>query len=148
MQRWSEGYTERPRTRRHREMTASPRESSRYFGSGPTVQQCSAWPSPGTLEDGERNRIIVIPKAGTPDYSKVRAYRVLCLLDVVSKLVEQKGGRLIADHLERKKGQHERQYGCPKRRSCIDAVAVLMNRTQAWGGKKIAGAIHGCQVGV
>jgi hypothetical protein len=85
---------------------------------------------------------IVIPKAGKPDYSKVRAYRVICLLDVISKLVERTAGHLIADHLERKKGLHEGQYGCRKRRSCIDAVAVLMNRTQqAWGGKKIAGAL-------
>jgi hypothetical protein len=85
---------------------------------------------------------IVIPKAGKPDSSKVRAYRVICLLDVISKLVERTAGHLIADHLERKKGLHEGQYGCRKRRSCIDAVAVLMNRTQqAWGEKKIAGAL-------
>jgi hypothetical protein len=87
-------------------------------------------------------RGIVIPKAGKPDYSKVRAYRVICLLDVISKLVERTAGHLIADHLERKKGLHEGQYGCHKRRSCIDAVAVLMNRTeQAWQGKEIAGAL-------
>jgi hypothetical protein len=54
---------------------------------------------------------IVIPKAGKPDYSKVRAYRVICLLDVISKLVERTAGNLIADHLERKKGLHEGQYG-------------------------------------
>jgi len=76
---------------------------------------------------------IVIPKAGKPDYSRVRAYRVICLLDVISKLVERTAGFLIADHLERKRGLHEGQYGCRKRRSCIDAVAVLMNQTQqAW----------------
>jgi len=43
---------------------------------------------------------IVIPKPGKPDYSKVRAYRVICLLDVISKLVERMVGHLIADHLE------------------------------------------------
>jgi len=70
------------------------------------------------------------------------SYRVICLLDVISKLVERTAGHLIADHLERKKGLHEGQYGCRKRRSCIDAVAVLMNRTQqAWHRKKIAGAL-------
>jgi hypothetical protein len=67
---------------------------------------------------------------------------VICLLDVISKLVERTAGHLIADHLERKKGLHEGQYGCCKRRSCIDAVAVLMNRTeQAWHEKRIAGAL-------
>jgi hypothetical protein len=85
---------------------------------------------------------IVIPKAGKPDYSKVRAYGVICLLNVISKLVERTAGHLIAVRLERKKGLHEGQYGCRKRRSCIDAVPVLMNRTQqAWQGKKIAGAL-------
>ena len=52
---------------------------------------------------------IVIPKPGKPDYSKVRAYRVICLLDVISKLVERMVGHLIADHLERKKVLHEGQ---------------------------------------
>ena len=33
---------------------------------------------------------VVIPKPGKPDYSKVRAYRVISLLDVISKLVEQR----------------------------------------------------------
>jgi len=52
---------------------------------------------------------------------------MICLLDVISKLVERMAGHLNADHLERKKGLHEGQYGCRKRRSYIDAVAVLMN---------------------
>jgi hypothetical protein len=85
---------------------------------------------------------IVIPKAGKSNYSKVRACRIICLLDVISKLVEQTAGYLIADHLERKKGLHEGQYGSCKRRSCIDTVVVLMNRTeQAWGERKIARAL-------
>jgi hypothetical protein len=72
----------------------------------------------------------------------VRASRVICLLHVISKLVERTAGHLIADHLERKKELHEGQYGCQKRRSCIDVVVVLMNRTQlAWGEKKIVGAL-------
>jgi hypothetical protein len=48
------------------------------------------------------NRIL-IPKARKPDYSKVRAYRVICLLDVISKLVEWTASHLIANHLMRKK---------------------------------------------
>ena len=85
---------------------------------------------------------VVIPKPGKPDYLKVWAYRVISLLDVISKLLERTAAYLIADHLERKKGLHEGQFGCRKRRSCIDAVAILMNRTQkAWEGKKDAGAL-------
>jgi len=85
---------------------------------------------------------VVFPKPGKPDYSKVRAYRVISLLDVISKLLERTAADLIADHLERKRGLHEGQFGCRKRRSCVDAVAIMMNRTQqAWEQKKIAGAL-------
>jgi len=85
---------------------------------------------------------VVIPKLGKPDYSKVHAYRVISLLDVISKLLERTAAHLIADHLERKRGLHEGQFGCRRRRSCVDAVAILMNRTQqAWEKKRIAGAL-------
>jgi len=85
---------------------------------------------------------VVIPKPGKPDYTKVRAYRVISLLDVISKLLERTAAHQIADHLERKRGLHEGQFGCRKWRSCVDAVAILMNRTQkAWERKKIAGAL-------
>ena len=85
---------------------------------------------------------MVIPKPGKPDYTKVRAYRVISLLDVISKLLEWTAAHLIADHQERKRGLHEGQFGCRKRRSCVDAVAILMNCTQkAWERKKIAGAL-------
>jgi len=67
---------------------------------------------------------------------------VSSLLDVISKLLERTAAHLIADHLERKRGLHEGQFGCRKRRSCVDAVAILMNRTQqAWGRRKVAGAL-------
>jgi len=85
---------------------------------------------------------VVIPKPGKPDYSKVRAYRVISLLDVISKLLERTAAHLIADHLERKRGLHKGQFGCRKRRSCVEAVAISMNRTKkAWAGKKAGLAI-------
>jgi len=85
---------------------------------------------------------VVIPKPGKPDYTQVRAHRVISLLDSISKLVERTAAHLIADHLERRNKLHDGQYGCRKRRSAVDAVAVLMNRTQqAWQGKKVAGAL-------
>jgi len=85
---------------------------------------------------------VIIPKPGRPDYSKVRAYRVISLLDVVSKLIECTVAHLIADHLECKCGLHNGQFRCHKRQSCIDAVAVLMNQTQqAWNNKRTAGTL-------
>jgi len=85
---------------------------------------------------------VVIPKPGKPDYTQVRAHRVISFLDSISKLVERTAARLIADHLERRNELHDGQYGCRKRRSAVDAVAVLMNWTQqAWQEKKVAGAL-------
>jgi len=87
-------------------------------------------------------RGVVIPKANKPDYSQVRAYRVISLLDTISKLVERMGAHLIADHLERSKGLHEGQYGCRRRRATVDAVAMLMNRTErVWECKKLVGML-------
>ena len=37
---------------------------------------------------------------------------------------------------------HRGQYDCRKRRSCVDAVAVMLDRARtAWGERKIAGAL-------
>jgi len=58
---------------------------------------------------------VVIPNPGKPDYSKVRAYQVISLLDVISKLLERTASHLIADHLEWKRALHEVQFGCQKR---------------------------------
>ena len=85
---------------------------------------------------------MVIPKPGKPDYIKVRAYWVISLLDVIRKLLERTAANLIADHLKRKRGLHEGQFGGCKWRSCVDAAAILMNRTQqAWEQRKIVGAL-------
>jgi len=87
---------------------------------------------------------VVIPKPGKPDYSKVRAYRVISLLDVISRLVERTAAHLIVNHLERRneRGLHDGQFVRPKRRSCVDAVAVMLNHAQqAWGEKRVAGAL-------
>ena len=58
---------------------------------------------------------IVIPKPGKPDYRQVRAHRV-----------KKTAAHLISDQLERSRGLHDGQYGFRRRRSCVDAVAILM----------------------
>lgn len=57
---------------------------------------------------------VVIHKPGKLDYSKVRAYRVISLLDVISKLLERTVVHLIVDHLEQKQELHEGQFGYRK----------------------------------
>jgi len=85
---------------------------------------------------------VVIPKTNKPDYTQVSAYWVISLLDVIGKLVERIVSYLIANHLGMSKGLHEGQYGCRKQRATVDAVAVLMIRTeQAWEKKNMAGTL-------
>jgi len=66
------------------------------------------------------------PQAGKAGQLRVRAYQV------VSLLVDCTAAHLIADYLERRKGRglHDGQFGCRKRRFCVDAAAVLMNHTK------------------
>jgi len=85
---------------------------------------------------------IVIPKPRKPGYRQARAHRVIALLDSMGKLVEKTAAHLIADQLERSRAPHDGQYGCRRRRSCFDAVAVLINHTQqAWKRKNVTGAV-------
>jgi hypothetical protein len=71
----------------------------------------------------------VIAKPGKDDYSKVKSYRVICLLSCIVKFLE----RIIADgisaQLEANGGLHWGQFGGRKQRSAVDAVAYVMNRT-------------------
>jgi len=77
-----------------------------------------------------------------PDYRQVRAHRVIALLDSLGKLVEKTAAHLIADQLERNRSLHEGQYGCRRRRSWVDVVAVLISDAErAWSQKRIAGAL-------
>ena len=85
---------------------------------------------------------IAIPKPGKPDYRQIRAHRVIALPDSMGKLAERTAACLIADQLERSRSLHEGQYGCRRRRSCLDAVAVLISDAErAWSRKRIAGAL-------
>jgi len=129
-------------------MTGSQRTSPRCSGSATSSGSRSlfgrASGSATTQSSGKWRKERRPPSRERPDYSKVRAYRVISLLGATSKLVERTAARLIAGHLERRKGRglHNGQFGCRKRISYVDAVAALTNRTQqAWGEKKVAGAL-------
>jgi len=59
---------------------------------------------------------VAIPKSGKPEHSKIRAYRGISLLNVISKLVEHTTAHLAADNPERSEGHglHDGQFGCRK----------------------------------
>jgi len=77
----------------------------------------------------------------TSDPPVPQAERV-SLLDVIAKLFECVAAHLISDHLERKRGLHDGQFGCRKRQSYVDTVVLLMNRAQqSWREKRMAGPL-------
>jgi len=68
-----------------------------------------------------------------PDYGVAKSYRVIMLLNCLGKVVEKVAANAIAEECERRRLLHDRQFGCRKRRSAIDAVGRLMKKVEeAW----------------
>jgi hypothetical protein len=85
---------------------------------------------------------VVIPNPGKPDYGKARTHRVISLLDTMEKLVERTAAHLMSERLEMNHHLYDGQYGSSVRRSTVDTIAVLVNRTQlAYEKKAVAGAL-------
>ena len=112
-----------------------------------TIYRFYGWALPAyrpapTQKAGRQPRGLSYRSQGSRDYRQVRAHRVVALLDSQGKLVEKTAAHLITDQLERKRKLHEGQYGSRRRRSCVDAVAVLISSAQkAWSRKNVAGAL-------
>ena len=85
---------------------------------------------------------ILLRKPNKPDYTLVKAYRVISLLNCLGKVVEKIAAEAIADHCEATDGLHAGQMGCRKQRSAVDAVACLIQSTQeAWRRKQLMAAL-------
>lgn len=79
----------------------------------------------------------VIRKPGKPDYSKPRAYRVISLINCISKVVEKVVTVRITRRLKETSKLHKRQMGFRGKRSTIDALAEIIHRTEeAWKEKE------------
>jgi hypothetical protein len=98
---------------------------------------CGIHPSKWKIAKG-----VVLRKPDKPDYSKVKAYRVIALLNCLGKVAEKVVANKLSDLVERRDLLHQGQFGSRKGRSAIDAVAVLMNRTQeAWKRREITAVL-------
>lgn len=81
----------------------------------------------------------VLRKPNKIDYTQVKSYRVISLLNCLEKVAEKVVAELLADWCERNNVLHQGQMGGRKQRSCIDAVARVINRVeQAWDHGKVA----------
>jgi hypothetical protein len=85
---------------------------------------------------------VTIPKPGKDDYSKVKSYRVISLLNCLSKVVEKVVAMMLIDHREWYGTFHPGQYGCRRSLSAVDTVGVLMAKAQeVWSRKQVSGAL-------
>ena len=70
---------------------------------------------------------MVIRKPGKEDYTKLKSYRTISLLSCVGKLVEKLVAELLSDEAERRALLSDGQFGSRKKRSAIDAAAIMVD---------------------
>jgi hypothetical protein len=85
---------------------------------------------------------VVMRKPGNDKYPKLKADRSSLLLSYMGKVVEKVGAELLAEKAERRGLLSDGQYGSRKRRSAINAAAIMVDRAYtAWRGGHIAGVL-------
>ena len=71
---------------------------------------------------------MVIRKPGKEDYTKLKSYRLISLLSCMGKLVKKVVAKLLSDEAERRALLSDGQFGSRKKRSGIDAAAIMVDR--------------------
>src|SRR5699024_4561619 len=85
---------------------------------------------------------ILLRKPNKPDYTAVKAYRVISLLNCLGKVVENIAADANCQHCETMGVLHPGQMGSRKKRSAIDAVACLIQNThEAWKLQQLVGVL-------
>lgn len=74
---------------------------------------------------------VVICKRGKNDYMKLKAYRFIPLQSCMGKVVQNVVAKLLAEEAERRALLSDCPYGYRKRRSAVDAAAIMVNRAHA-----------------
>jgi hypothetical protein len=86
-------------------------------------------------------RLVLLKKEGRPPDSP-SAYRPICLLDEVGKLLERVIAARLERHMRRESGWHDRQYGFRRSRSTVDAVERMRETTTDFtSGRGVALAV-------
>jgi len=86
--------------------------------------------------------VVVIRKPGKDHYSKVKAYCSISQLSGMGNVVEQEVAELLAEDADRRGLLSDGQYGSKKRRSAIDAGAIMVDRAHAaWREGHIASVL-------
>ncbi|KKA18832.1 RNA-directed DNA polymerase, partial [Rasamsonia emersonii CBS 393.64] len=69
---------------------------------------------------------ILLQKPNKPDYTLVKAYRVISLLNCLGKVIEKIAAEAISDYCETTGVLHPSQIGSHRHWSATDAVACLI----------------------
>ncbi|ODM21086.1 hypothetical protein SI65_04139 [Aspergillus cristatus] len=85
---------------------------------------------------------ILLRKPNKTNYSLVKAYRVISLLNCLGKVVEKMVATQIAEFCEQKQTLHNGQMGARRHRSAPDAVGCLIEEVhQSWAAKQLAATL-------
>lgn len=85
---------------------------------------------------------ILLRKANKADYTLVRAYRVISLLNCMGKIVEKVAAEAISEFCEATGALYRGQMGSRKNRCAIDAVACLIQEVhKGWSLRQLAAAL-------
>jgi len=85
---------------------------------------------------------VVFRNPGNDDSTKLTAYRSISQLRCIGKVVETVVAELLAEEAERRGLLSDSQFGSRKRRSAIDAAAIMVDRAHAtWREGTAAGVL-------
>jgi hypothetical protein len=87
-------------------------------------------------------RIVPLRKPGKPDYTVPKAFRPISLLATISKGLEAVVANRLAYLAERHNLLPDNHFGARKKRSCEQAINVLVERVyEAWRNRKVVSLV-------
>jgi len=90
----------------------------------------------------KRANWVVIRKPGKEDYTQLKSYRMISPLSCMGKVVEKVVAELLSDEAERRALLRDGQFGSRKKRSAIDAAAIMVDTAHAaWKEDNITGVL-------
>jgi hypothetical protein len=85
---------------------------------------------------------ILLRKLDKSDYTQIKAYQVISLLNCLGKVVEKVVADMIAAYCEAAEVLHTGQMGSQRRWSALDTVGCLVQGVHnAWAQRQLAGAL-------
>jgi len=85
---------------------------------------------------------VVICKPAKEDYTKLKLYRTISLLNSMGKVVEKVVAELLSNQGKRRALLSDGQFGSRKKKSAIDAAGIIVDRAHAaWNAENSTGVL-------